>query len=85
MFFQCLGQAVYDLDYKSSLLDPNDMLFMTNETKIGKRGHWSFRVHRIPYSNTMHTCSVLSTHRVKYMAIKGDISTYYAIWLSTKI
>lgn len=39
MFFQCLGQAVYDLDYKSSLLDPNDMLFMTNETKIGKRGH----------------------------------------------
>lgn len=29
MFFQCLGQAVYDLEYKCSLLDPKDQLFMT--------------------------------------------------------
>lgn len=40
MFFQCLGKAVYDLEYKCSLLDPKDQLFMTlMKLRQAKRGH----------------------------------------------
>ena len=79
MLFQCLGQAVYDLEYKCSLLDPKVQLFMTlmklRQVKDDIELAMLFKVSESTVSHIVITWIhflFFQLKRVGYMAIKGD-------------